>query len=40
MTVGYIQLYIQDICHVMVMKVSCESYAHPFKCYLMVFRGL
>jgi len=24
--------HLQDICHhVMVMKVSCQSYAHPFK---------
>jgi len=24
--------HIQDICHVMVMKkISCQSYAHPFK---------
>jgi len=26
-----INMHIQDICHVMVMKVSCQSYAHPFK---------
>jgi len=24
-------LHIHDICHVMIMKVSCQSYVHPFK---------
>jgi len=29
------KLHIQDICHAMIMKVSCQSYAHPIKvkCY-------
>jgi len=27
-------LHIHDMCHVMIMKVSCQSYTHPFKyCY-------
>ncbi len=26
-----ILLHIHDMCHVMIMKVSCQTYAHPFK---------